>query len=65
MDEKLLTIKEAVKFLCISIPTLNRIKERKEIGFYQIGRRIVFSKENHLIPYLQKSEQKPQTEGQA
>ena len=53
-EEKLLNIKEAADFLGISTVTLWR--NGKEIGCYRIGNRRLFSKEKHLIPFLEKRE---------
>jgi excisionase family DNA binding protein len=58
-EEKLLSVKEASKFLGISQVTLHRILKRHEIGFFRVGYRILFSKEQHLFPFLQKREVKP------
>ena len=58
-DEKLLSVKEASKFLGISSVTLHRILKREEIGFFRVGCRILFSKEKHLFPFLQQREIQP------
>lgn len=59
--EKLLSVKEASQFLGISQVTLRRILKRQEIGLFRVGNRILFSREQHLLPFLQKSEQQPLT----
>lgn len=61
IEEKLLSVKEASKFLGISSVTLHRILKREEIGCFRVGNRILFSKENHLFPFLQKREIQPKT----
>lgn len=53
-EEKLLNIKEAAEFLGVSTVTLWR--NGKEIGCYRIGNRRLFSKEKHLLPFLEKKE---------
>lgn len=59
--DNLLSVKEASKFLGISQVTLHRILKRREIGFFRVGYRILFSKEQHLFPFLQKCEKQPKT----
>jgi excisionase family DNA binding protein len=61
-EEKLLSIKEASKFLGVSPVTLHRILKREEIGFFRVGYRILFSKEKHLFPFLEKRERQPKAE---
>lgn len=61
-EEKLLSIKEASKFLGISTVTLHRILKREEIGCFRVGHRVLFSKEKHLSAFLQKCESQPKME---
>ena len=58
--ERLLSAKEAVAKLGISKPTLCRIMQRGEIGFYRVGMRVLFSEE-HISTFLEACEQKPLT----
>ena len=53
-DEKLLSVKEAADYLNISTVMLNRKLRSGEIESYKIGRRVLFSKEAHLFPFLEK-----------
>jgi excisionase family DNA binding protein len=56
-QETILSESEAAKYLKISRMTLFRIRERKEISFYRIGSRILYSIEKHLQPFLAKCEE--------
>jgi len=53
MNNRLLTIEEAVVFLQISKPTLYRLTSQKKIPFYKIGGNVRFS-EAHLLAWLEK-----------
>lgn len=55
-NEPLVNEAEAAKFLGISKMTLLRRRNAGEIGFYRLGFRILYSKEKHLIPFLNKCE---------
>jgi excisionase family DNA binding protein len=62
-EEKLLNINEAAKYLGVSVITLWRKLGRgkgntKVIDCYRVGRRVLFSKEKHLLPYLARWEEK-------
>ena len=61
-SNNLLSVKEAAEFLGISQVTLHRILKRQEIGFFRVGYRILFSKEQHLLPFLEKCEIQPKAE---
>jgi excisionase family DNA binding protein len=56
--ERLLSVKEAARFIGISSVTLHRILKREEIEHYRVGHRILFSKESHILPYLSRNEKK-------
>lgn len=56
ITEPLINEIEAAKFLGISRMTLLRKRNAGEIGFYQVGHRILYSKEKHLIPFLEQCE---------
>jgi excisionase family DNA binding protein len=58
VQERLLSAKEAVAKLGISKPTLCRIMQRGEIGFYRVGTRVLFSEE-HKTTFLKACEHKP------
>jgi excisionase family DNA binding protein len=51
-NEPLMNEIEAAKFLGISRMTLLRKRNAQEIGFYRVGFRVLYSKEKHLIPFL-------------
>ncbi|MGD9560951.1 MAG: recombinase family protein [Pyrinomonadaceae bacterium] len=55
-SEPLMSEAEAAHFLGISKMTLLRRRNAGEIGFYRVGFRILYSKEKHLIPFLNKCE---------
>lgn len=56
LNEPLINEIEAATFLGISRMTLLRKRNAQEIGFYQVGHRILYSKEKHLIPFLEHCE---------
>lgn len=58
LNEPLINETEASKFLGISKMTLLRKRNAGEIGFYRVGFRVLYSKEKHLIPFLNKCENK-------
>lgn len=55
-NEPLMNEVEAAKFLGISRMTLLRKRNAQEIGFYRVGFRVLYSKEKHLIPFLETCE---------
>lgn len=56
ITEPLINEIEAAKFLGISRMTLLRKRNAGEIGFYRVGIRVLYSKEKHLLPFLQSCE---------
>lgn len=56
LTEPLINETEAAKFLGISRMTLLRKRNAQEIGFYRVGFRVLYSKEKHLLPFLQSCE---------
>lgn len=56
MNEPLINEIEAAKFLGISRMTLLRRRNAGEIGFFRVGFRVLYSKEKHLIPFLETCE---------
>lgn len=56
ISEPLLSEANAAKFLGISKMTLLRRRNTGEIGFFRVGFRVLYSKEKHLIPFLQNCE---------
>lgn len=57
LTEPLMNEIEAAKFLGISRMTLLRRRNGGEIGFFRVGFRVLYSKEKHLIPFLENCEQ--------
>jgi hypothetical protein len=53
LNEPLMNEVEAAKFLGISRMTLLRKRNASEIGFYRVGFRVLYSKEKHLLPFLE------------
>ena len=52
ISEPLLSEAEAARFLGISKITLSRMRKSRNIGFFRVGHRVLYSKGKHLIPYL-------------
>ncbi len=52
LEEPLLSESEAAHILGISKMTLHRKRKAGQIGFFQVGFRVVYSKAKHLLPYL-------------
>lgn len=59
VQEKLLSAKETVVRLGISKPTLCRLMQKGQIGYYRVGTRVLFS-DKHITAFLQACERKPQ-----
>lgn len=59
VTEPLLSEAEAAAFLGISKMTLSRKRNAGIIGFYRVGFRVLYSKEKHLIPFLEGLENRP------
>ena len=62
-EDKLMNVAEAAQFLNVAPITIWRKLGRgkgnkKEMDCYKVGRRVLFSKENHLLPYLKRNEEK-------
>ena len=55
-NEPLMSEAEAAKFLGISKMTLLRRRKAKKIQYYRVGFRVLYSKEKHLIPFLDERE---------
>jgi hypothetical protein len=53
VSEPLMNEIAAAKFLGISRMTLLRRRNAGEIGFYRVGFRVLYSKEKHLLPFLE------------
>ena len=58
MNDIRLTEKQAARYLNISLATIKRRRYNGEIEFYKMGTQIRYGKEQHLDPYLEKSEYK-------
>lgn len=58
INDPLLSEAEAAKFLGISKMTLLRKRNAGNIGFFRVGFRVLYSKEKHLIPFLEQCERK-------
>jgi hypothetical protein len=56
LNNPLMNESQAAEFLGISRMTLLRKRNANEIGFFRIGFRVLYSKEKHLIPFLQTCE---------
>jgi len=56
--EPLLSEAEAAHFLGVSKMTMLRKRQAGTVGFYQVGFRVLYSKEKHLLPYLTSCEKR-------
>ena len=56
ITEPLMNETEAARFLGISRMTLLRKRNAGEIKFFRVGHRVLYSKEKHLVPYLERCE---------
>lgn len=63
VQDPLLSENEAAKFLGISKMTLLRKRNAGNIGFFRVGFRVLYSKEKHLLPFLQSCEKQTQIIG--
>ena len=62
INEPLMNETQAAKFLGISRMTLLRKRNSSEIKFFRVGFRVLYSKEKHLVPFLERCEQKAEKE---
>ncbi len=58
-DDLLMNKAQVCKYLGVHPITLDRRIRRHEIGFYRVGRRVLFSKSKHIIEYLTRNEVRP------
>ncbi len=58
LNEPLLSEAAAAKFLGVSKMTLSRKRNAGEIGYFRLGFRVLYSKEKHLMLFLQQREAK-------
>lgn len=56
ITEPLVSEAEAARFLGVSKMTVLRKRNAGEIPFFRVGVRVLYSKEKHLIPYLERCE---------
>ena len=56
ISEPLLSEAKAAQFLGISKMTLLRKRNAGQIGFFRVGFRVLYSKEKHLLPFLEQCE---------
>lgn len=56
LNEPLMNEIAAAAFLGVSRMTLLRKRKTGEIGFYRVGFRVLYSKEKHLLPFLNRCE---------
>jgi len=59
LNEPLMNETQAAKFLGISRMTLIRKRYNGEIKFFRVGFRVLYSKEKHLLPFLELCEKMP------
>lgn len=58
LQKRVLNRKEAAIFLGVSMVTIDRAISKRKIGFFRIGRRVVFG-QSHLETFLVSNEVKP------
>ncbi len=56
--EALKSANQTARLLGVSTPTLCRLMQRKKIGFYRVGKRVLFA-ERHVTEFLAACESKP------
>jgi excisionase family DNA binding protein len=57
-DQTLLTILEVAEFLRVSVPTVRRLMEQRQIPFFKVGGSIRFTR-GDIDSYLQKRQVQP------
>ena len=57
-DDDILDEPSAAEFLKLSRITLIRKRNGRKLEFYRIGTRILYSKTKHLLPFLDRHEQR-------
>ena len=57
--KKLMNSKEAAVYCRTSEVSMWRMRKNSEIGFFRVGNRVLYSMEQHLIPFLESRERKP------
>lgn len=58
ISEPLVSEAKAAEFLGISKMTLLRKRNAGEIGFFRVGFRVLYSREKHLLPFLEQCEKR-------
>lgn len=56
--EELKSANQTARLLGVSTPTLCRLMQSKKIGFYRVGKRVLFA-ERHVAEFLEACESKP------
>lgn len=54
--DEILNISQAARYLKISPLTIYRLRKKGKIKFYQVGTRVMFSKDKHLLPFINSCE---------
>lgn len=54
--DEIYNISQAATFLKISPLTIYRLRKKGKIKFYRVGTRITFSKNKHLLPFIDSCE---------
>ena len=60
-EDEIIDVTQACNLLCYSRPTIYALVEKREIPYYKIGRKILFSK-NELIEWLKSGRRKTKKE---
>jgi excisionase family DNA binding protein len=51
-NEQLLSEKQAAEYIGVCRLTLMRLRQRRQLGFFRVGTRILYSIDEHIQPFL-------------
>jgi excisionase family DNA binding protein len=58
LNQQLLSEREAAEYIGVCRLTLMRLRQRKRLGFFRVGTRVLYSIEEHIKPFLALDEQR-------
>jgi excisionase family DNA binding protein len=56
-ERGLLSEREAAKYIGVCRLTLLRLRQRRQLGFFRVGSRVLYSIDEHIKPFLARSEE--------